>query len=560
VSSFTDTLFLITRAKPSGAYHILSSLALRRPPGVLDELHPRSLTSPSEQHVVHRPTTQPIHQPTSLQTGPSQKTRQKFLTLPDELLTSIADDVAPEDLPNFRLTCKTLANIAAKQFGEKRLAHRRFILAEYSLKGLVDMTAHPIFGPCIKSILFGADYLTNDLLDLMEGLESHKITDPAKAMDILQMYRECWIKRGTFLKSPDLSSMLEAAFTNISLHGTSPSLGIFNSAQGFYHKEDLKHGYGSSREYGNLPFTKFATLNRYTLAHLQDAYRNAHFRPKLLEFDLTGQEEYGEMDDALSKLLLARGQLRSDVDFCIRQGSVDVRVLSSLHLVEIERRSTSDEEESSVAEDYHLDLDWLGQPVVNALFTVPITHLRLKSCSMHRSGVIKVLKAFAGTLQVVEMVDVAISGHTDFDPTMDSILYCLRDDLHLQKLVLDDLRQWDQRYHDLLGETMAKGRFWSGQQQILKGLDVFLGFDGYGLDLEDLDDEREEEIRRAELRVQSMNYSEVEHMVDYAVYLENKAGQERYLEEQRKDYAEYKVIRAMAKEAMARVESGEFDT
>ncbi|KEQ62710.1 uncharacterized protein M437DRAFT_25646, partial [Aureobasidium melanogenum CBS 110374] len=70
---------------------------------------------------------------------------KKFLTLPDELLIKISDKVAPEDLPNFRLTCKTLANISAKHFGEKRLAHRRFILTEYSLKGLVDMTAHPVF-------------------------------------------------------------------------------------------------------------------------------------------------------------------------------------------------------------------------------------------------------------------------------------------------------------------------------------------------------------------------------------------------------------------------------
>jgi hypothetical protein len=50
---------------------------------------------------------------------------KKSSTLPDEHLTNISDNVTFEDLPKVRLTCKTLANIAAKHFEEKRLAHRR---------------------------------------------------------------------------------------------------------------------------------------------------------------------------------------------------------------------------------------------------------------------------------------------------------------------------------------------------------------------------------------------------------------------------------------------------
>jgi hypothetical protein len=40
--------------------------------------------------------------------APHRKHAKKVLTLPDELLTNISDNVAPEDLPNFRLTCNTL--------------------------------------------------------------------------------------------------------------------------------------------------------------------------------------------------------------------------------------------------------------------------------------------------------------------------------------------------------------------------------------------------------------------------------------------------------------------
>jgi hypothetical protein len=491
--------------------------------------------------------------------APHRKHAKKFLTLPDELLTNIADNVAPEDLPNFRLTCKTLANIAAKQFGEKRLAHRRFILAEYSLKGLVDMTAHPIIGPCIKSIMSGTDYLSNDLLDLMEGLESHKITDPAKAMDILQSYRERWIKRRTFLRSPDLSGMLETAFTNISLHGTSPSLGIFNSAQARYYGEDLKHGYGSSREYGNLPFTKFTTLNRYTLLHLQDACRNVQFRPKLLEFDLTGQEGYGEMDDALSKLLLAKRKFRSDVDVCIRQGSVDVRVLSSLNLVEFEQRCT-DSEALVTAEYQRLELNWLGQPVRHALLTAPITHFRMKSCSMYSGDFIAIFRELAQTLQVVELVDVAIWGDQNFPFTLFPVLRCLRDELHLQRLVLNHVRTADKDYDGSPDVTVAMKRYWNGQQQIREGLNVLTGFDGHGLDHKELYDYYEESIRSHELRVQGLNYSEYEDRMTYTEFLEYKANEEGHLDDHKREYEKYKTARAGAKEAMARVESGEFST
>jgi hypothetical protein len=141
---------------------------------------------------------QPPTNPRRCTLAPHRKYAKKFLTLPDELLTNIANNVTPEDLPNFRLTCKTLANIAAKQIGQKRLAHSRFIFTKYSLQGLIDMTGHPVFGQCIKSIMFSTDRLTNDLVTLMAALESKQITDPAKAMDILQRYREYWIMQLCF--------------------------------------------------------------------------------------------------------------------------------------------------------------------------------------------------------------------------------------------------------------------------------------------------------------------------------------------------------------------------
>lgn len=515
----------------------------------------------------------PTPNPPRRRLAPHRKYAKKFLTLPDELLTEISGYVTPEDLPNFRLTCKTLANIGAKHFGEKRLAHRRFIFTDYSLKGLIDMTAHPIFGPCVKSILFGTDQLTNQLDCLMNSLESHKITDHAEAMRILQMYRERWRKRSAFLASRHLHRMLRNALRNLSSYGTSVSLGIFNDGR-FGAPVDpvsgvrktqhsLMRGYGSCREYDGLPFVEFSRTIKATLRVIQASCATVNFRPKFLEFDLNGQEVFSGVASAFDSFLLKQGQIQSLVDenICIRQGHIDVRVLSSRHLVEIEQRCMMDEE-LSLAEHCQFDLEWLGQPMVLALCATPITHLRIKSCYMHRAQIVRMLRAFARTLQVVEMVDVAISGLTDFDPTPLEVLRCLREDLHLQKLVLDDLRFWDIEYNDPPGDTVAKGRYWNGQQQIHAGLGVLLGFEGFSWDCdhEEVFREVEEDIGRQELLLRGMTYSEHAHSMDVASYLEYKSQQEEYLEDRKRSYAERKAIVAEAREAMARVEAGELST
>ncbi|KAI4749872.1 hypothetical protein E4T51_16720 [Aureobasidium sp. EXF-12344] len=158
---------------------------------------------------------------------------------------------------------------------------------------------------------------------------------------------------------------------------------------------------------------------------------------------------------------------------------------------------------------------------------------------MRPSGIVKVLKAFAETLQVVEMIDVAIFGLTGFEPTIDLVLRCLKDDLHIRTLVLDGIRLWEDDHTERPGMTVAKGRFWNGQQQIDAGLDVLLYFDGFGWDGDYEGGWRREAMRSDE-------------------YLQYKALQDRYLENWESDFAERKATRKRAKEAMVRVEAGEF--
>jgi hypothetical protein len=203
--------------------------------------------------------------------------------------------------------------------------------------------------------------------------------------------------------------------------------------------------------------------------------------------------------------------------------------------------------------------------MVEALFTAQITQFRMKSCSMWSSDFIDAFEASAGTLRVVELIDVAIWGDQDFPRTLFPVLHCLRDDLRLERLVMDDVRAMNKDYggdYDGKGPgiLVVTGRFWDGQQRIREGINILTGFDDHGLDSSDLDDWFERGIRSYERQLQDMNFSETEHLVDDTDYPGGRTQLEQCLEEKKKEYAEYKVTRARVKEAMARVEAGEFST
>jgi hypothetical protein len=83
---------------------------------------------------------------TTTGSGPSQRPPPTFNGLPTELKKLVVHHTEDSCLANLRLTSKELNAIATKPFGERMLAERRFMLSEYSLKALIDLTGHPVFG------------------------------------------------------------------------------------------------------------------------------------------------------------------------------------------------------------------------------------------------------------------------------------------------------------------------------------------------------------------------------------------------------------------------------
>ncbi|KAH0151184.1 hypothetical protein KCU67_g10359, partial [Aureobasidium melanogenum] len=380
-------------------------------------------------------------------------------------------------------------------------------------------------------------------------------------MHVLQKYREGHAEWIQFCNSRDLYRMLLTALSNLSSLGTRVSLGIYNDVREGLYEMVLLPGYGSSHELGHLPFRMFTPFEKATLHIIRTVCGMANYHPELLEFDLYGQEHYEGMGEALSELLLTntgQPQLQTAFDVCIRKGYVDIRILSSQNRLEFKQRP-GDNQMSLVSKSARFDLHFLGPSMKNALFSAPLTHFHMQSCSMRDWYLREVLEALAGTLQVVEMINVVVGdGDAEYATPL---LHCIRDDLRLHTLVLDDVRITSRTPSDGSGQCLAKGRFWHGQQQIRAGIDVLTGFDDCGWDNNVYDGWFKDGIHRDESNLQSMKYShDVESGKKYEKFLEYKAKKEERLEGLRKDYAEYKVNRARAKEAMARVEAGDFDS
>jgi hypothetical protein len=261
------------------------------------------------------------------------------------------------------------------------------------------------------------------------------------------------------------------------------------------------------------------------------------------------------MKTALSRLLLTDGGLLPDVDICIRKGPVDILIWSSFSCLELKQRP--DDSQMSMSEDVRFSLTFLGRRMNNALFSMPLTHLHMESCSMWSFDFIIILERLAGTLQIVELVDVAFWCHTCPVANVGPILHSFKHDLRLRILVLDGLRAMNKNFSDDTGILLARGRFWHGQQQIHGGIDIINRSDGYGWNNYGFNDWFESDIRSYEQEIQGMEYPNFGYHKGYTEYIEYRAQQEEALEACKRRYEEYKVARAGLNEAMARVESGE---
>ncbi|THY80528.1 hypothetical protein D6C92_10603 [Aureobasidium pullulans] len=94
-----------------------------------------------------------------------------ILTLSTEILVKISEECEDSDLPNMRLVCREFCNSSTKAFGQVYFADLHVLLVEPSLDILVEITAHPIYGRCVKTIVCGTARTIKLVMEYVEEEE-----------------------------------------------------------------------------------------------------------------------------------------------------------------------------------------------------------------------------------------------------------------------------------------------------------------------------------------------------------------------------------------------------
>jgi hypothetical protein len=165
---------------------------------------------------------------------------ESMSSCPLEVLEMIVAATGPKDLASLRLASKLWCDLTSKRFGSTRLRHLRCVYSPYSLKCLVDLTAHPIFGPCIQSFEIGTYRMRKYLVNTQPHLEA----SPANVAALIQF---------PFQQSGLPRILLTKALENLSRHGVVPRIGLFEDVicdeSG---KEYFRRGYGYDELYGSV--------------------------------------------------------------------------------------------------------------------------------------------------------------------------------------------------------------------------------------------------------------------------------------------------------------------
>lgn len=85
-----------------------------------------------------------------------------FAKLPREMLDGIASFLPTRDFNNLRLSCKQVENILFPYWANCFFTFRQFMISDFSLNALLDISCHPVLSKYLTHLAIGLDYLTVD--------------------------------------------------------------------------------------------------------------------------------------------------------------------------------------------------------------------------------------------------------------------------------------------------------------------------------------------------------------------------------------------------------------
>lgn len=196
-----------------------------------------------------------------------------LLSLGPDIHSIIASQLSSHDFGHLRSTCKELCNRFGVQFAKQCLAERRFLFTQDSLQGLVDLTAHKVFAPHIKKILFGSGRLS--IYPSCPHWTTEEEMD-AEALRLRQLYVAAAKKQEAFIDSKQHIRMMHAALRNLKKHigkkkyNNRVTLGIFDVA-------------------GEIATSKGSHYCHHSVTYFRTAYGFDKFLGELSEFQKWGE-------------------------------------------------------------------------------------------------------------------------------------------------------------------------------------------------------------------------------------------------------------------------------
>ncbi|THY78406.1 hypothetical protein D6C86_02800 [Aureobasidium pullulans] len=229
--------------------------------------------------------------------------------LPSEVLEMITNNLNPKDLAPCRLVSKSMSEAANNRFAKVFFSRRFHVASSYSVKAVVDITAHPFFGKHVTAVIMDGVRMTKYRtrsrsilwVDRFDEEEEVSNTYPPPFGDSEE--KSANFLDNAFTRSGQCQSLLQRVFENIKGHGNSVEVGV----------GDCKYD-NRVRSFGRKALFNRKVLYTYfmaeTLALTLAAAEAAKCRIHRLHVDIKGEagqdypQESVHLDRVLSEFLI----------------------------------------------------------------------------------------------------------------------------------------------------------------------------------------------------------------------------------------------------------------
>lgn len=366
-------------------------------------------------------------------------------SLPPEVVLLIAAAADSNDLASLRLVSKQWCDITTKLFGIAKLRHPRFIISPYSLQGLVDLTAHPVLGPCVQSIEIGTHRMKKYFVNTQPRLEASRANVAA-------------LTQFPFEATGLHTVLLTKALANLHRHGVVPTIGLFEDVVcAEPGDESLRRGYGFDELYGPVKILEFGDSRAaQTLIALVTARSGSGCPINGISVDLQwnplARQAVGRhpgLQQLLRNLLVSNsGELQSGWNLTVTltersgtAGSHTLRIRDQDKSLALNFISIEEYEGSEIPQ---LDQETYGS-LINAIYYPHFQRISFKHCSIDTS-VFLLLRAHTKSLR-----HLSISSSIFYDDEIEdgiNLLKTIGHELALESLVLHNINY--ENKHSLL--------------------------------------------------------------------------------------------------------------